>query len=894
MFSLIVVFIAATCPLVAAEPPAGDFYVSLAGNDTWSGTLAAPNAAANDGPFATLGRAQQAVREARGAALERAVTVLIRGGVYELAEPLRFGPQDSGAENAPVTYAAYPGEMPVFSGGSAITGWKKGEGELWTAVVPEVKAGNWYFHQLFVNGQRRTRARTPNEGYLRIAGTLVPLIRDRSKATPEMRLGFRYAEGDVERWDELDDVNVVLYHSWTASLHWIKELNEKERTVRFTNATGWPVGWWEGNERYHLENYREALDQPGEWYLERKTGTLYYWPLPGEDMTKAQVVAPRLTRLVEIQGEAELGLQIAHLLLRGLSFQNADWQSAKDAVLDGQAAVHTRAAVVANGARNVAFENCEIAHVGEYGLILGEGCKDNRVVHCHLHDLGAGGVRVGETALPQEPERQAERNVVDNCFIHDGGHVFRAGIGVWIGRSSYNTVSHNEICDFYYSGCSVGWSWGYAATTANHNLFEYNHIHDLGKGVLSDMGGIYSLGVSPESVERFNVIHDVSSYSYGGWGLYTDEGSSGMLLEKNVAYNTKSGGFHQHYGQNNVVRNNIFGFAVEDNVKSSRGDLPNTLTFERNLVLTNNHEPVGGKLDADRFKLDSNLYWDISGDEPEFLGMDFAEWQAKGKDVHGVVADPLFVDAQNHDFRLKEGSPALKLGFEPFDLSAGGLYGEPEWVEAPRKTAREPFAFPPTAGAEPIADDFEATAAGQPAANARTNGEENEASIRVTDETAASGKHSLKFTDAPGLSREWQPHLYYQCKFARGTVRASYDLRVEAGALGWNEWRDASNPYRVGPSIRVEKSGDLTAGGKTLMNVPAGKWVHFEFVCPVGKAAAGTYDLTVTLEGGQPCKFEQLPFGHKEFRRLQWFGFISLATDTAVFYLDNLKLEAAK
>jgi len=230
-----------------------------------------------------------------------------------------------------------------------------------------------------------------------------------------MKSGFKYAPGEMKGWDNLADVNVVLYHSWIASVHWIQDLDENQQTVRFTNRTGWPVAWWDGKQRYHVENCHEALDAPGEWYLDRKTGVLSYWPLPGEDLVKATVTAPRLTRLVEIQGEANVGLQ-------GLSLQHADWQSPKDAVLDGQAATHTRAAVVATGAHNCLVENCEVAHVGEYALILGKGCKDNRVVHCHLHDLGAGGVRIGETALPPEPEHQTERNVVDNCFIHDGGH----------------------------------------------------------------------------------------------------------------------------------------------------------------------------------------------------------------------------------------------------------------------------------------------------------------------------------------------------------------------------------------------------------------------------------------------------------------------------------------
>jgi parallel beta-helix repeat protein len=300
-------------------------------------------------------------------------------------------------------------------------------------------------------------------------------------------------------------------------------------------------------------------------------------------------------------------------------------------------------------------------------------------------------VRLGEVTLPDAPEEQAERNEVSNCFIHDGGHVYHAGIGVWIGRSSYNTVRHNEICDFLYSGVSVGWSWGYAPSTAHHNVIELNHIHHLGWVQLSDMGGIYSLGLSPGTVLRQNLIHDVLSYTYGGWGLYTDEGSGGILLENNVVYLTKDGGFHQHYGRENTVRNNVFAFSFgRGQVVRSREETHMSFTFDRNIVYYK-HEPLlGGSWRSENaFELDKNVYWNVTGRTPEFPGgLSLAQWQAKGYDVHSVVADPKFVDPEHFDFRLQPDSPALKLGFEPIDTSQIGLVGSPAWVELPRQVQR--------------------------------------------------------------------------------------------------------------------------------------------------------------------------------------------------------------
>ncbi len=678
---------------------AAELHVATNGNDTWSGELSTPSADGTDGPLATLAGARDKIRhlKAKGP-LDGPVRILLADGMYRVSEPIVFTSEDSGTKEAPITYVAAPGQKPRISGGVPITGWKKGEGLLWTTIVPAVKEGQWYFRQLFVNDRRCNPARTPNDDVFRSAGPGVP-YKDRAAAQhdPKTKISFFYKNEDLKPWSNLGDAVLVDYHSWTTSRHRIKSLDTEKRLVEFTAPSGWPLSYWEKNERYYVEYVREALDVPGEWYLDRKSGLLTYYPRPGENMAAAKVVAPLPEELLRLEGDPASGKFIDYLTFEGITFEYTDWIMPDAAPVDGQANADLKTATVHfRGARNCTLRRCEIARTGGYALWLQAGSKDNRVEQCHIHDMAAGGVRIGETTLPQEQPLQTERNTVYNCFIHDGGNVYHAGIGVWIGKSSYNTVHNNEICDFFYSGVSVGWSWGYEPSTAHHNLIEYNHIHHLGWKQLSDMGGIYCLGTSTGTRLCYNRIHDVCSYSYGGWGLYTDEGSTGILMENNLVYRVKDGAFHQHYGRENIVQNNVLALSTTyGQIRRSREEEHNSFTVRRNIIYSNGAPMLGGNWSNGNFKLESNCYWDASGKPPVFPGdQTLAQWQAAGHDAGSIVADPKFVDAAKFDFNLQADSPALKLGFKPIEANKIGLVGPAEWTSLPDKVKRPAFELP--------------------------------------------------------------------------------------------------------------------------------------------------------------------------------------------------------
>ncbi|MCC7491701.1 MAG: right-handed parallel beta-helix repeat-containing protein [Fimbriimonadaceae bacterium] len=877
--------LALTAPGLAATT----FHAAPDGDDGWTGLVARPNAARGDGPVRSLAGARDAVRRWRQAGGGGAVEVVFAAGDYPLSAAVTFGPQDGGSAEAPVVYAGAPGARPRISGGRRISGWQRGAGGVWYADLPDVAPGRNWFRQLWVNGRRAVRARTPNSGYLRIAG-LAAGIKAPERGNAQHCIGFTMRPGELDPAElvrsDRREACLVLYHSWTNSQHFIQSIEGTQ--VRFTNRSGWPVGQWERQQRYHVENVRSGLDQPGEWYLE--AGRIEYLPRPGEDLATAEVIAPTVNQLVVLAGDPEAGLPVSHLTFRGLSFQHTDWQQAPTVSLDGQAATFLNGAVQTRGANRCTFEDCEVAHVGSYGIWLERGSQDNLVQRCELWDLAGGGVRIGDSNEFSGANLVA-RNTVDNCFIHHGGEVFNGACGVLVQRSSFNRITRNEISDLYYTGISVGWSWGFAATTAHDNLVQGNQVHHLGWGVMSDMGGIYTLGVSPGTRIVGNSFHDVLCYEngYGGWGLYTDEGSSNIVLQNNLVYNTTDGSFHQHYGADNLVRNNILVNSAKAQVKRSREDKRCHFTFERNLVVWQQGDLLGGPHKNNDVAYRQNLYWQSAGQPVEFLGSDLATWQHEGYEQGSLLADPLFLDAANHDYRLRDGSPASRVGFEPWDLSAVGLYGDPAWVARPQALSRPAMVFPAPPRPLVLDDGFEAAAVGDPPARARVSGETAQATVQVSAEQPASGQRCLKVQDAAGLTPAWQPHFYWQPNYRRGLATARFDLRIEAGVKLYHEWRDNSIPFKIGPSLHIETDGRLLVGGQALATLPAGQWCRFEISRRLGAGHDGTWTLTLTLPGAAPQTFRGLA-SNPAMRSLEWFGFVADGAAAKAYWLDNLQL----
>ncbi|MFA0748524.1 MAG: hypothetical protein ACO2PL_09415, partial [Armatimonadota bacterium] len=274
------------------------FYVAVNGNDSWSGRLPSPNRTKTDGPFATLKRALEAVKtlkEQQGGTLRQPVTIYLRGGTYFLTEPITITPEHSGTEKFPVTIAAYRNERPILSGGRKIVGWKPttvNGRKVWVAEIPEVKEGKWFFRQLWVNGKRAIRARHPNKGYLQVAEVL-----DVTPQTQwhEGQKRFRFQEGDLKAWSTVSDAEIVVMNRWVESRLPVVKVDESQRVVECAKRSVFKL---DVGDPYYLEHCLEVLDAPGEWFLDKRTGTLYYMPREGEDMKTAEAIAPALPQII--------------------------------------------------------------------------------------------------------------------------------------------------------------------------------------------------------------------------------------------------------------------------------------------------------------------------------------------------------------------------------------------------------------------------------------------------------------------------------------------------------------------------------------------------------------------------------------------------------------------
>lgn len=707
------------------------FYVSADGNDDWSGRLDAPNADRNDGPFATLTRSRDAIRDLWGEGdLKQPVTVMVREGKYYLGDTFRLGPKDTGDKQCPVTYRAYPGEKPILSGGRRITGWEPYRDGILRCDVPGTKGGKWRFRQLFLNGERQIRARYPNfdpddplyGGYAQIEDAAeehdATAFRFKSDTFP--RRWAKPTEGEVFIWPchEWGDTCIIPIQS----VDWDKRvIAMAHRTKNFDISPWFFPTWLVPGNRFYVENLLEELDQPGEWCLDSEEGVLYFRP-PCDGIDEAEVVAPALDRLIELNGVAYVtisGFTLTETMYQGDNIHPACVQGTGGMFADGDWK-YCGEAIHLERTEHCVIEDNRIYAVGGNGIYLRHYSGRDVVRRNEISYAGANGVALagGKVFKVQDrPEHPMNTEVTDNR-IHHCGFFHKYSAGIFLGRSEGVLVAHNDIHHLPHHGVNLG-DDGYG-----RNIVEYNRICHTALETF-DSGAINVWMAGPVEAERAghvircNFIADSGRPGGACRGIYLDDQATNCFVCNNIVVRATSAPILIK-GKNNVVENNILiGGWVQLHVVHSWWFDHYLLSnrFCRNILVGTSRREDGafyatyltrGTLRTFS-QCDHNLFFDATGGEPrvrvvwgygirqnvdpiptvegprpEQTGfgtqptevtemISLTEWQDRtGFDTHSVVADPLFVDSDRDDYRLKADSPAWNLAFKPMDVSRIG------------------------------------------------------------------------------------------------------------------------------------------------------------------------------------------------------------------------------
>ncbi len=658
-----------------------DIIVSPNGDDANAGT-----------PDAPLRTPEAAKEKAKTIDTEETVTVWFREGNYLLTNPLEFTANDK----SNVIYRSYPDEKVSFTGAKEISNWTETTINGVNAFVTDipVESDDDYFRSLFKGNKRLSRSNYPKTGVFKIAGEPLADEAIAGSHAPDFftyALAFYADKNDIIDFKNPGDVDVRIMHFWRDDLLPIHSVNTETGRIQVTKPSAMRVRI---DDNYIFENVKEALSLPGEWYLDRSEEKLYYIPEAGDTVENTVLYAGINEQLITLNGAADISFQ-------GINFENTDWnhvdgthtgkafapshpmyQTIKYGADHPQAAFEVPAAIYISASSYINFTDCRFENISYTAVKFDKASENCNITSCMFNEIGANAVFIhGDFVVPATTKNI---NITD-CHINKYGRIFNNAIGILLTHAIDCNLTNNEIHDGWYTGISVGWNWGYSDNSTNNINISNNLIYDIGNGWLSDMGAIYTLGIQPDTVISGNIIYNVGCdegrYGYGGWGIYLDEGSSGMLVENNLVYDCSSETFHQHYGRDNVVRNNIFAFGGEGAFIITKNEEHNSLTLSNNILVVDNAPVYAFDVESDWFIDDSNVYWDYTKGGNVYSGHSMKLFDRRtlvpimtmGYFNNAVFSDPLFKDAENRDFTLADNSPALEAGFKPFKYEAGTL-----------------------------------------------------------------------------------------------------------------------------------------------------------------------------------------------------------------------------
>ena len=590
------------------------------------------------------------------------VIINLSEGTYYLKKTLRFNVE----HRVPIKIVGH-GNV-VISGASPLTDWEVMSEGCWRTK----QTVNYNIQQLIVNGVLATRAKTPNDGVFYLQGGSL-IMRKGDDVVYKAVLPESLVK-ELKAIKKTEKPVVNLLRLFTHSKTIVESFNTKELSLSFTERYVQPYFTPAESTGIFLENYLAALDAPGEWYQD-EMGFVYYLPREGEMINKVKISYAKLYNLATISGVPEH--LAGNVTFSNIVFEGCDVLGSDIGIPPYQSAYTLDAAVFAICAKNVNFIDCEFRGLGGYALWIMSNCEDCKIDGNYIHDIGGGGIKVG--GLNIKPEFVSTNIEVSNNIIQRFGRIYMGATGIFLTYAHHCTISHNDISDGYYTGISAGFSWGYGESPTHNNIITYNRISNLGQGLLNDMAGIYTLGVSPGTAISYNLISDVKS-SYGdSFGIYTDEGSSDILIENNTAYNCTGGGFHQHYGSNNIVRNNIFAYGEKANLLISSVKKPEDiqLIFERNIVMISKGDAMSGDaLKIGKFIFKDNCFYEVNGKELAVNGEPLESWM-KSRGFTIKVDNPRLRNPEKGDFRFRSRRLARMIGFKGIKTSKVGANWQP-------------------------------------------------------------------------------------------------------------------------------------------------------------------------------------------------------------------------
>ena len=650
------------------------FYVSPSGSDAADGS--------KDAPFKTITQAQKAVRAINGT-MTGDIEVILREGTYVLPSTIGFDERDGGKDGHYVRYKAAEGETPMITGGMAITGWTIHDESknIWKAEGVDAR-----FRQIYVNNKKGIRARFPN---LESNGDH-NFFRLNKVDTTNSAFLLNNSDIGEANWKNLDKVEIHLMIAWAESILRASkitnlgnvsrfEAQDPERSKLFRRKYPMLGTAFSSNDKqqaYYLENAYEFIDQPGEWYLDESTNTLYYKAREGENMATAHVAVPRINTLFSVLGKSSKS-KVGYMSFEGLTFAHTNFlRPSEEGFLDLQAGMFN-IEVIADGGRlgsnkfllwrpdagfrvenahHMLVKNCTFTQMAATGLDFVSGTNDDVIEGNVFYELGAAGIMLGkfsqdsttEIHIPYNPSDKDEistRDTIRNNLITNVTNEHQGAVGIGAGYPRYAVIEHNEVSYTNYSGISVGFGWTKSETAMTNNHINWNNIHHVAR-LLCDSGPIYTLSNQGTGGEiQHNYMHDISQSKWSDYWIlpiYLDEGSSGFTVKENVYKNAPSGIGQNQAGSNNLQQANNY---YSDDVVNNAGPV----TGFKNLADRINSIPLAdfsNTVTQAAFKVVATLPgiiqaedYDVGGQSVSFNDKDFVNegnvYREDGVDVVG-------------------------------------------------------------------------------------------------------------------------------------------------------------------------------------------------------------------------------------------------------------------